>query len=138
MDEPSDKTTLTAFAIRRLRMKYVPLKRQLIEREGYIKELMLVNDEMGRRGEQMKGKVGVLEGETEAIKPTVTEAEEKAKNFSEEVEALEAQGIEKGKCIRQSILERDELTKEINDLEGRVHALEGDKQRTPSMASTAK
>ena len=48
---------------------------------------MQTNEEIGRRGEQIKGKVGVLEGEKEAIKRTVAEAEEKAKKPSQELEA---------------------------------------------------
>lgn len=55
------------------------LKRLLIEREGRAKEPIQVKDEMGRR-EEMRGKVGVLEGEKEGIKRTVTAGEEKANN----------------------------------------------------------
>ncbi|PUU77712.1 hypothetical protein B9Z19DRAFT_1127964 [Tuber borchii] len=68
LDEPLDNTTLAAFGFRQLRTEYVLLKRLLIESEGRIKELMQANYEMGRRGERMKSKVGVLEGEKEAIK----------------------------------------------------------------------
>jgi len=57
----------------------VLLKRLLIEREGRAKEPIQVKDEMGRR-EEMRGKVGVLEGEKEGIKRTVTAGEEKANN----------------------------------------------------------
>ena len=127
LDEPPDKTTLIAFGTRRLRMEYVSTKRLLIESEVRVKELMQVNDEMGRREEQMKGKVGALEGEVETIKKTVTEAEAKAKNLSDECGALEAKIIEKEKRIRQLILEKGQLSKENNDLEGRIKALEDDK-----------
>ena len=55
------------------------------------------------------------------------EAIQYAKNFSEELGALRAKILEKEKRIRQLILEKDELSKKINNLEGRVDALEGDK-----------
>ena len=138
LDEPLDKATLAAFGIRQLRTEYVLLKRLLIESEGRVKELMQTNDEMGRRGEQMKGKVGVLEGEKEAIKRTVAEAEEKAKKHSEELEALKAKLIEMETRIRQLTLERGELSKKNRDLEGRVKALEGDKSSLQRLVNDTK
>ncbi|KAG0632638.1 hypothetical protein HOY80DRAFT_1045113 [Tuber brumale] len=127
LDEPLDKATLAAFGIRQLRTEHVLLKRLLIESEGRVKELMQANDEIGRRGEQMKGKVGVLEGEKEAIKRTVAEAEAKAKKHSEELEALKVKLVEMEKRIRQLASEKGELSQKNRDLEGRVNALEGDK-----------
>ncbi|PUU81094.1 hypothetical protein B9Z19DRAFT_1122621 [Tuber borchii] len=43
------------------------------------------------------------------------------------LQALEAKVTEKETHIRKLILDKDELSKKINDLEGRVDALEGDK-----------
>ena len=81
---------------------------------------------MSRRGEQMKGKVGILEGDKAAIKCTVTEAEEKTKKYSEEQEALKPKVIEAEMRIRQLIFKKDELSKN-HDLQGRVNTLESDK-----------
>jgi len=100
LDEPIGKAKLAAFGIRQLRTEYVLLKQLLIEGERRVKELMQTNDEIGRCGEQMKGKVGVLEAEKEAIKRTVAETEEKAKKHSEELEALKAKLIEMETRIR--------------------------------------
>ncbi|CUS07034.1 unnamed protein product [Tuber aestivum] len=138
LDEPLDKATLAAFGIRQLRTEYVLLKRLLIESEGRVKELMQANDEMGRRGEQMRSKVGVLEGEKEAIKRTVAEAEEKAKKHSEELEALKAKLAEMEKRIRQLTLEKGELSKKNRDLEDRAKALEGDKSSLQRLVSDTK
>ena len=138
LDEPLDKATLAAFGIRQLRTEYVLLKRLLIESEGRVKELMQANDEMGRRGEQMKGKVGVLEGEKEAIKRTVAEAEEKAKKHSEELEVLRAKLIETETRTRQLTLEKGELSKKNRDLEGRAKALEGDKSSLQRLVNDTK
>ena len=84
LDGPLGKTTLTGFGIRQLRTEYLVLKIMMIEAKGRLKQPMQVSHEMSRRGEQMKGKVGILEGQKEAIKRTVTEAEEKTKKHSEE------------------------------------------------------
>ena len=138
LDEPLDKATLAAFGIRQLRTEYVLLKRLLIESEGRVKELMQANDEMGRRGEQMKGKIGVLEGEKEAIKRTVAEAEEKAKTHSEELEVLKAKLTETETRIRQLALEKGELGKKNRDLEGRAKALESDKSSLQRLVKDTK
>jgi len=90
----------------------------MIGREGCVKELMRFKDGMGRGENQMNGKVGTLEGEKEAIKLTVTEAEAKAKKFSDELEALKAKLIETETRIRQLIFEKGELSKMNHDLEG--------------------
>jgi len=91
---------------------------------GRVKELMQVNDEMGKRGEEMMGQVGILEGEKEAIERTATEAEEKAKKLSEEHRALEENLIRTETRISQLIIEKDELSQKNNDLEGNIIATE--------------
>ncbi|PUU73963.1 hypothetical protein B9Z19DRAFT_1068580 [Tuber borchii] len=103
LDEPADTTTLAAFATRQSRTEFVLQRRRLIGGEGRVKELMRVNDEMGRGEEPMKGKVGALEGEKEAIKLSVTETEEKAKKLSEELKALKVKLIETERSNRQLI-----------------------------------
>jgi len=65
----------------------------MIEGNGRVQQPMQVNHEMGRPGEHMQRKVGILEGEKEAIKRTVPEAEEKTRKHSEEQEALKAKRI---------------------------------------------
>jgi len=57
-----DKTTLAAFGIRKLRTENLLKKRLLMESKGRVKELMQAHQVMGRRGKQMKGKDGFLEG----------------------------------------------------------------------------
>ncbi|PUU76789.1 hypothetical protein B9Z19DRAFT_1129210 [Tuber borchii] len=99
---------------------------------------------MGKREEQMKGKVGALESENEAIKLTVTEAEEKAKKLSEAwdvvgvefvasgdedhdrlLEALKAKPIETETSIRKLIFEKGAPGKKSRNLEGRVNDPDG-------------
>ncbi|PUU73957.1 hypothetical protein B9Z19DRAFT_1134099 [Tuber borchii] len=104
LGEPPDKTTLAAFGTRKLRTECVLLRRQFIGSEGHVKELMRVNDEIGRREENMK--------------------KDKAKKLYGELEALKAKLIETETSIQQLISEKGELGKSLN-LEGRVNALEG-------------
>ena len=126
IDEPRDKTTLAAFGTRELKTECVLLKRLLIGSEGRFKRLMRVNDEMGRREKQMKGKVGALEGKRSySIKLTITEVEVKAKKLSKKLEAFKAKLIETETRIRQSIFQKCELSKNNHDLQGRVNALDG-------------
>ena len=127
LDQPLNKTTLTTFGIRQSRTEYLLLKILKIEGKGLVKQPMQANHEMSRPGDQMKGKVGILEGEKEAIKLTVTEAEEKTKKHSEEQGALKCKLIGAGVRIRQFIFVEDEISKKNHDLKGRVNTLESDK-----------
>ena len=138
MDKPLNKTTLKAFGIRQLRTTYLLLKRLIIEGKGRVQQLMQVNYGISRPGGQRKGKVGILEGETEAIKRTVAEAEEKTKKHSEEQEALKVNLIEAETRIRPFIFEKDELSKKNHDLEGRVNPLESEKSFLPRLVNHTK
>jgi len=122
-DEPLDKTTFEAFSIRQLRIEYLVLKTPMTEGKGLVKQPM---HEMRRPGEQMNGKVGIQEGDKEAINRTVTEAEEKTKKYSEEQEALKPNLIEAETRIRQLIFEKDKLSKN-HDPQGRVNTPESDR-----------
>lgn len=67
LDGLLDDTTLLTFGTRQLRAGFLLLRGRLIRSEGRFEELMRVSDGIGRREEQMKGKVGVLEGAKETI-----------------------------------------------------------------------
>lgn len=124
--EPLDKATLAAFGIRQLRSEHDLLKRLLIESEGRVKELMQANDELARRGEHVKENIGALEGEKEAIRRTVTEAEERAMRHSAELDSVKAKLTEAERRVRQLAQEKGELGKRNHEVEEQLKAAKGD------------
>ena len=70
-----------AFGTRKLRAEYALRTRGLIGSEGHVKELMRVDDGMGRREKQMNGKARALEGEKETIKLMSQKQKRKRRSF---------------------------------------------------------
>jgi chromosome segregation ATPase len=138
LEEPLDKATLAAFGIRQLRTEYILIKRLLIESEGRVKDLMQANNELTRRGEHVKENIAALEGEKEAIKRTVTEAEERTKRHLAELEAVKVKLVEAEKRFGQLALEKGELGKKNRETEDRLKMAEGDKTTLQRLVNDTK
>jgi len=141
LDEPLDNT-LPVFSIRKLRTEYRLLERLFMESEGRVEELMQVNDEMGKHGEEMKARVGVLEGEKEAVEHTATEAEETSKKPSEQHGAIQHTATEAEEtakkpsegygAIQRTATEAEETAKKPSEEDGAI------KHTTTEAEETAK
>jgi len=73
--------------------------------------------EMGKRGRELRGRVEVMEAEKEAIKRTVTEAEEKGMKLAKDHGALAGKLMEAEACVKQFTLENSELRMKNDCLE---------------------
>ncbi|PUU79462.1 hypothetical protein B9Z19DRAFT_1064222 [Tuber borchii] len=108
LDEPLDETTLEAFGIRQLRTHEELLKRLLIESKGWVKELIRVNDDMGReKGElrvknhDLEDRFNTLQGEKSSLQRLVNDT--KSLNELLETQHSEAERRAQGELEKSAV-----------------------------------